>query len=54
MNAGKLILNGLIASSLLFLMGGNALAAPGDIPEIGNINGLSTTADETEGLESPV
>lgn len=49
-NTKKALMNVLIASSLLFLMGGNALAAPGDIPEIGNITGPSTTADVTGNL----
>jgi len=46
----KALMNLLIASSLLFLIGGNALAAPGDIPDIGDISGPSNTDDVTSGL----
>lgn len=50
LNTRKLILNFLIASCLLFSLAGNALAAPGDIPEIGNITGPSTSEDVTGSL----
>lgn len=53
LNIKHALLSVFIASSLLFLLGSNALAVsnePGKIPEIGNLTGPSTTADITSNL----
>lgn len=52
-NIKKATVNVFVSFCLLFLLGGNSLAVstdPGQIPEIGNITGPSTTTDITSNL----